>query len=71
MAVTRGFGDANLKGWVSAEPEVRQLMVSEECEFLILATDGLWDKVLTNFFFSYKKNVYENDTLCNVIGLNC
>lgn len=47
LAVTRGFGDANLKEWVSAEPEVRQLMVSEECEFMILATDGLWDKVLT------------------------
>ncbi|KAI5058348.1 hypothetical protein GOP47_0026518 [Adiantum capillus-veneris] len=45
LAVTRGFGDAHLKKWISAEPEVRQLDITNCCEFLILASDGLWDKV--------------------------
>ncbi|MCO5596886.1 hypothetical protein L7F22_050956 [Adiantum nelumboides] len=45
LAVTRGFGDAHLKKWISAEPEVRQLDITKGCEFMILASDGLWDKV--------------------------
>ncbi|GAA0138656.1 protein phosphatase [Lithospermum erythrorhizon] len=45
LAVSRGIGDRHLKKWVIAEPETRRLKISEECEFLILASDGLWDKV--------------------------
>ncbi|KAL6896810.1 hypothetical protein ACP4OV_007382 [Aristida adscensionis] len=45
LAVTRGIGDAHLKPWVAAEPETAALPVDAECEFLVLASDGLWDKV--------------------------
>lgn len=45
LAVTRGIGDSNLKKWVVAEPETVILRIKPECEFLILASDGLWDKV--------------------------
>lgn len=45
LAVTRAFGDMNFKQWISAEPEVKQLDITHGCEFLILASDGLWDKV--------------------------
>ncbi|KAJ8769444.1 hypothetical protein K2173_002934 [Erythroxylum novogranatense] len=45
LAVTRGIGDVHLKQWVTAEPETKLLELKPECEFLILATDGLWDKV--------------------------
>ena len=45
LAVSRGIGDKNLKRWVTAEPETTSLRIKPECEFLILASDGLWDKV--------------------------
>jgi protein phosphatase 1L len=45
LAVTRGIGDAHLKPWVVAEPETATVDVDERCELLILASDGLWDKV--------------------------
>ncbi|KAJ0260057.1 protein phosphatase 2C 25 [Hirschfeldia incana] len=45
LAVSRGIGDADLKKWVIAEPETKTLRIDEEHEFLILASDGLWDKV--------------------------
>ncbi|KAJ4969787.1 hypothetical protein NE237_002886 [Protea cynaroides] len=45
LAVSRGIGDRSLKQWVIAEPETNILKIRPECEFLILASDGLWDKV--------------------------
>ncbi|KAG6583354.1 putative protein phosphatase 2C 25, partial [Cucurbita argyrosperma subsp. argyrosperma] len=45
LAVTRGIGDAHLKRWVIAEPETRAIRIEPRHEFLILASDGLWDKV--------------------------
>ncbi|KAJ6357538.1 hypothetical protein OIU78_005398 [Salix suchowensis] len=45
LAVTRGIGDRRLKRWVIAEPETKVLKIKPECEFLILASDGLWNKV--------------------------
>ncbi|KAJ4903244.1 putative protein phosphatase 2C 25 [Raphanus sativus] len=45
LAVTRGIGDAHLKKWVIAEPETKTLRIDDEHEFLILASDGLLDKV--------------------------
>ena len=47
LAVTRGFGDKNLKRWVSSKPDVTKIKITPECEFVILASDGLWDKVIT------------------------
>ncbi|XP_042513591.1 probable protein phosphatase 2C 25 [Macadamia integrifolia] len=45
LAVSRGIGDGSLKKWVIAEPETKVLNIKPDCEFLILASDGLWDKV--------------------------
>lgn len=45
LAVSRGIGDQHLKQWVIAEPETTIINIEPECEFLILASDGLWDKV--------------------------
>lgn len=45
LAVSRGIGDAHLKKWVIAEPETKILRIDVDHEFLILASDGLWDKV--------------------------
>ncbi|CAK7330541.1 unnamed protein product [Dovyalis caffra] len=45
LAVSRGIGDPHLKQWVIAEPDTEIVRIKPEHEFLILASDGLWDKV--------------------------
>ncbi|CAL0315620.1 unnamed protein product [Lupinus luteus] len=45
LAVSRGIGDRHLKQWVTAEPETKVLRIEPEHDLLILASDGLWDKV--------------------------
>ncbi|KAK7829334.1 putative protein phosphatase 2c 25 [Quercus suber] len=45
LAVSRGIGDRHLKQWIIAEPETKVLKIEHDCEFVILASDGLWDKV--------------------------
>lgn len=43
LAVSRAFGDKPLKRYVIATPDVRDEKIAPEDEFLILASDGLWD----------------------------
>eukprot|EP01120_Amphizonella_sp_Union-15-10_P005842 TRINITY_DN1787_c0_g1_i1.p1 TRINITY_DN1787_c0_g1~~TRINITY_DN1787_c0_g1_i1.p1 ORF type:complete len:605 (-),score=124.91 TRINITY_DN1787_c0_g1_i1:91-1836(-) len=52
LAVSRAFGDIEFKDeetldakWVTAEPDVLEFDIDDETEFLILACDGLWDKL--------------------------
>ncbi|CAK9857119.1 unnamed protein product [Sphagnum jensenii] len=47
LAVSRAFGDRLLKQYVVAEPEIQEDTIEEGVDFLILASDGLWD-VVTN-----------------------
>ena len=35
----------HLKEWIISEPEIQKLHLTSYCEFLIMASDGLWDKV--------------------------
>lgn len=45
LAVSRSIGDRHLKQWVTAEPETKVIKIEPEHDLLILASDGLWDKV--------------------------
>ncbi|CAN6918926.1 hypothetical protein HID58_040578 [Brassica napus] len=45
LAVSRAFGDRLLKQYVVADPEIQEEKVDSSLEFLILASDGLWDVV--------------------------
>ncbi|XP_066335152.1 probable protein phosphatase 2C 74 [Miscanthus floridulus] len=45
LAVSRAFGDGALKQWVVAEPAVTRVPLAAGCEFLVIASDGLWDKI--------------------------
>ncbi|KAL9677409.1 hypothetical protein QQ045_005638 [Rhodiola kirilowii] len=47
LAVSRAFGDRLLKQYVVADPDIQEEKVDSSLEFLILASDGLWD-VVTN-----------------------
>jgi len=43
LAVTRAIGDRKLKTYVTALPEITDRPIGESDEFLILASDGVWD----------------------------
>ncbi|CAA6655029.1 unnamed protein product [Spirodela intermedia] len=45
LSMSRAIGDHYLKPYVTSEPEVTAIQRMEEDEFLILASDGLWDVV--------------------------
>ncbi|MBA0630429.1 hypothetical protein Godav_002530 [Gossypium davidsonii] len=45
LAVSTAIRNKHLKQWVIAEPETKSLKIQPECEFLILASDDLWNKV--------------------------
>ncbi|KAI9095733.1 hypothetical protein K1719_026293 [Acacia pycnantha] len=47
LAVSRAFGDKNLKSHLRSDPDVQQANIDAEAELLILASDGLW-KVMSN-----------------------
>ncbi|VVB15774.1 unnamed protein product [Arabis nemorensis] len=45
LAMSRAFGNRMLKQFVVAEPEIQDIEIDHEAEFLVLASDGLWDVV--------------------------
>lgn len=45
LAVSRSIGDAHLKEWVMAEPDTKVVNLTKDMEYLILASDGIWDEV--------------------------
>ncbi|OMO70975.1 phosphatase 2C (PP2C)-like protein [Corchorus capsularis] len=47
LSMSRAIGDHDLKQWVISVPEITFKTRSEDDEFLILASDGVWD-VLSN-----------------------
>ncbi|WOG82607.1 hypothetical protein DCAR_0101772 [Daucus carota subsp. sativus] len=47
LAVSRAFGDKNLKNHLRSDPDVKDAIVDEDADLLILASDGLW-KVMSN-----------------------
>lgn len=45
LAVSRSIGDAHLKDWVIAEPDTKIIRLTPDMEYLVLASDGLWQEV--------------------------
>lgn len=45
LSVSRSIGDAHLKNWVLPEPDTKILQLTSDMEYLVLASDGLWDQV--------------------------
>ncbi|KAM0907086.1 hypothetical protein ACQ4PT_016341 [Festuca glaucescens] len=55
LAMSRAFGDRLLKQFVVAEPEIQEQEIDDELEFLILASDGLWDVVSNEHAVAFVK----------------
>ncbi|KAL3538640.1 hypothetical protein ACH5RR_002006 [Cinchona calisaya] len=47
LAVSRAFGDKNLKSHLRSDPDITNAKIDSETDLLILASDGLW-KVMSN-----------------------
>ena len=67
LAVSRAFGDYDLKPYVSNEPEIYGPINVKTKTVIVLATDGLWDEVTNN---DVKTIVNKHDSykeLCEVL----
>jgi protein phosphatase 1L len=42
LAVSRAFGDRNLKALLRSEPDIKVENIDHTAELLVLASDGLW-----------------------------
>lgn len=47
LAVSRAIGDINLKPYVTCDPEIIHHSITPDDQYVILASDGLWD-VMSN-----------------------
>ncbi|XP_057533336.1 probable protein phosphatase 2C 2 isoform X1 [Amaranthus tricolor] len=45
LAVSRAIGDLQFKDWIISDPEIHKISLTSDSDFLIMASDGLWDKV--------------------------
>lgn len=58
LAVARAIGDASEKPYISAIPEIREIVVDrEQDQFVIIATDGLWDVMTSEEAVEYVHSV--------------
>ncbi|XP_042397082.1 probable protein phosphatase 2C 77 [Zingiber officinale] len=72
LAVSRAIGDANMKEWIISEPEVNKIRSTPECEFLIVASDGLWDKVGNQEAIDVVSKHFDSVKACkDLIKLSC
>lgn len=53
LAVSRAFGDKNLKSHLRSDPDVRGADVDADTELLILASDGLWKVMHLSLLFLF------------------
>jgi len=68
LAMSRSLGDAVVhRSGVSAEPEIIEHTVDDNDEFVILATDGIWDVVENNQAVSLIQNFASKSSNWNVL----
>ncbi|KAI7739726.1 hypothetical protein M8C21_000492 [Ambrosia artemisiifolia] len=65
LQVTRSIGDDDLKPWVTAEPEVTETVLSNDDEYLVIASDGLWDVVSNLEVINIIKDTVKEPGMCS------
>lgn len=78
LAITRAIGDAELKPFITSEPEIVSFELDGDEDFLIMASDGLWDHVTEDAAASevYNrlkedpgKRYYKKTFICRFVGV--
>lgn len=62
--MTRSIGDDDLKPYVTAEPEVDETLLSAEDEYIVMASDGLWDVVSNTDVVSIIRDTVKDAGMC-------
>lgn len=65
LQVTRSIGDDDLKPAVTAEPEISETILSAEDEYLVMASDGLWDVLSDAEVVSIIKDTVKEPGMCS------
>ncbi|KAL1339592.1 hypothetical protein AAHE18_U049400 [Arachis hypogaea] len=65
LQVTRSIGDDDLKPAVTAEPEITESILSVEDEFLVMASDGLWDIMSGEEVIKIIKDTVKEPGMCS------
>ncbi|KAL0453252.1 UNVERIFIED_CONTAM: protein kinase and PP2C-like domain-containing protein [Sesamum latifolium] len=65
LQVTRSIGDDDLKPFVTAEPEMTETLLSAEDEYIVMASDGLWDVVSNEDVVSIIKDTVKEPGMCS------
>ncbi|KAB2046808.1 hypothetical protein ES319_A13G001100v1 [Gossypium barbadense] len=65
LQVTRSIGDDDLKPAVTAEPEITETVLSVEDEFLVMASDGLWDVVSETEVINIIRDTVKEPAMCS------
>lgn len=65
LQVTRSIGDDDLKPAVTAEPEISETILSAEDEYLVMASDGLWDVLSNAEVVSIIKDTVKEPGMCS------
>ncbi|KAL7583380.1 hypothetical protein Lser_V15G42657 [Lactuca serriola] len=65
LQVTRSIGDDDLKPGVTAEPEVTETILSDEDEYLVMGSDGLWDVVRNDEVVEIMKKTVKEPGMCS------
>lgn len=65
LQVTRSIGDDDLKPAVTAEPEITEVFLSSDDEYMVMASDGLWDVVSNDDVVSIIKDTVKEPGMCS------
>lgn len=65
LQVTRSIGDDDLKPAVTAEPEITETGLSLEDEYLVMASDGLWDVISNQEVVSIIRDTVKEPSMCS------
>ncbi|KAL8493670.1 hypothetical protein ACS0TY_024743 [Phlomoides rotata] len=65
LQVTRSIGDDDLKPFVTAEPEITETLLSSEDEYIVMASDGLWDVMSNGDVVSIIKDTVKDPGMCS------
>ncbi|XP_022899647.1 protein kinase and PP2C-like domain-containing protein [Olea europaea var. sylvestris] len=65
LQVTRSIGDDDLKPAVTAEPEITETILSAEDEYLVMASDGLWDVMKNSDVVNIIRDTVKEPGMCS------
>ncbi|XP_062545054.1 uncharacterized protein LOC134211808 isoform X2 [Armigeres subalbatus] len=64
LAVSRAIGDAPLKPYITGEPDVSTISLEGKEDFLIIASDGLWESLSEDFIALFVYRMIADNPEC-------